>query len=98
VFQLASCVRNRMVKPQHAANIIHECAALLDLRLFRPPNKPSVILGGIQNDCTTEDLQLCLNKFGEIDEVSVDGKGNGKLPNNLIEMLSSFIRKLHFII
>jgi len=77
VFQLASCVRNRMVKPQHAANIIHECAALLDLRLFRPPNKPSVILGGIQNDCTTEDLQLCLKKFGEIDEVSVDGKGNG---------------------
>jgi hypothetical protein len=62
-----------MVKPQHAANIIHECAALLDLRLFRPPYKPSVILGGIQNDCTTEDLQLCLNKFGEIDEVSVDG-------------------------
>ncbi len=82
MFQLASSVRNRQVKPQRAANIIHECAALLDLRLFRPPNKPSVMLGGIQNDCTKEDLHSCLNQFGEIEEVSVDGKGNGKFQNN----------------
>lgn len=49
----------------------------MDLRLFRPPNKPSVLLSGIQDDCTKEELRLRLNDFGEIDEVSVDNKGNG---------------------
>jgi len=78
VFQLASLVRRRTLKPEQAANIIHECASLLDLPLFRPLGRPCILLSGIKENCSIEELETCLKQYGEIDEIGIDNNRNGK--------------------
>ena len=69
--KMVTSVRMGMLPPEDASRTIHECAALLDLKLANSLPVTTIVLTGMQKTTTSEDVKRAFRQFGVIQDAAV---------------------------
>ena len=75
--KMVLCVRQGMLGPDEASRTIHECAALLHMKLLNPLPNDTLILSGMRKTVRANDVIRAFRRFGPIEDAAVAANQRG---------------------